>query len=158
MMAKRRQIPSSFWRKMRAFSGRLISLLERGKGPKRLVLLLTTTGRKSGLPRQTPLQYEEHLGILYVASARGQQADWFKNLVVNPQVHVRIGGQIVAALAEPICDPARIADFLEVRLRRHPVMMRLIMFAEGLPFRYSRADLEKFARDKAIAALHPCDQ
>jgi len=143
---------------MRVFSGRLISLLERGKGPKRLVLLLTTTGRKSGLPRVTPLQYEEHLGILYVASARGRQADWFKNLVVNPQVHVQVGGQSVAAVAEPICDPERIADFLELRLRRHPVMIRLIMFAEGLPFRHSRADLEGFARDKAIAALHLCDQ
>jgi deazaflavin-dependent oxidoreductase (nitroreductase family) len=129
-MAKKRQIPPSTWRKMRAVSGRLVSLLERGKGPKRLVLLLTTTGRKSGLPRLTPLQYEEQFGILYVASARGQQADWFKNLVVNPQVHVQIGGQRVAAVAEPICDPGRIADILELRLRRHPVMIRLIMFAE----------------------------
>jgi deazaflavin-dependent oxidoreductase (nitroreductase family) len=42
-----------------------------------LVLLLTTTGRKSGRPRQTRLQYEKEGGVIYVASARGQQADWF---------------------------------------------------------------------------------
>jgi len=153
-MANRRQIPLSFWRKMRAFSGRLIPLLERGMGPKRLVLLLTTTGRKSGLPRVTPLQYEEHGGNIYIASARGVKADWFKNLQADPQVQYRIGGQSTAAVAEPITDPGRIADFLELRLRRHPVMIRLIMRAEGLTFRHSRADLEEFARDKAIVALH----
>jgi hypothetical protein len=97
------------------------------------------------------LQYEEQFGILYVASARGQQADWFKNLVVNPQVHVQIGGQRVAAVAEPICDPVRIADILELRLRRHPVMIRLIMFAEW-PFRY--AGRTKNLSHKAVAALH----
>ena len=157
-MAKKRQFPPSFWRRMRAISGRLISLLERGRGPKRLLLLLTTTGRKSGLPRLTPLQYEEHEGIIYVASARGQQADWFKNLEANPQVHFQIRGETFVAVAEPITDPKRIADFLELRLRRHPVMIRVIMFAEGLPFRFSRADLEEFSRDKAIAALHRCAQ
>lgn len=32
----------------------------------RIVLLLTTTGRKSGRPRVTPLQYEEIDGIIYL--------------------------------------------------------------------------------------------
>jgi deazaflavin-dependent oxidoreductase (nitroreductase family) len=141
---------------MGALNVRLISLLERGRGPKRLVLLLTTTGRKSGLPRVTPLQYEVHQGIIYIGSARGQQADWFKNLEANPQVSFQIGGQSFAAVAEPITDPKRIADFLELRLRRHPVMIRLIMRAEGLPFRHSREDLEEFARDKAVVALYRC--
>ena len=49
-----------------------------GLGPiyGRLVLLLTTTGRKSGLHRVTPLQYEEIEGKIYVGAARGQKADW----------------------------------------------------------------------------------
>ena len=156
-MAKKRQIPHSLWRRMGALNVRLISRLERGRGPGSLVLLLTTTGRKSGLPRMTPLQYEEHQGIIYIASARGQQADWFKNLEVDPQVRYQIRGESFAAVAEPITDPKRIADFLELRLRRHPVMIRLMMFAEGLPFRFSRADLEEFSRDKAMVALHRCD-
>ena len=153
-MANKRQISPSLWRRMGALNGRLISLLERGRGPKRLVLLLTTTGRKSGLPRVTPLQYEEFGGVIYIGSARGVKADWFKNLQADPHAQYRIGGQSFAAVAEPITDPVRIADFLELRLRRHPVMIRLIMLLEGLPFRHSRADLEEFARDKAIVALH----
>jgi hypothetical protein len=30
-----------------------------------------------------------------------------------------------------------------------------IMRLEGLPLRYTRADLEKFAQDKALAVIHP---
>ena len=41
----------------------------------RMILLLTSTGRKSGLPRVTPLQYEEIDGAWYVASAKGARAE-----------------------------------------------------------------------------------
>jgi len=55
-----------------------------------LVLLLTTTGRKSGLPRQTPLQYEQIDGLIYVASGRGKKADWVCNITADPAVEVRL--------------------------------------------------------------------
>jgi deazaflavin-dependent oxidoreductase (nitroreductase family) len=153
-MARKRQLSTSLWRKMGAMNRVVISLLERGRGPGSLVLLLTTMGRKSGLPRVTPLQYEEYQGIIYIGSARGPQADWFKNLEADPHVRYQIKGESFAAVAEPITDPKRIADFLELRLRRHPAMIRLIMCAEGLPFRHSREDLEEFARNKAVVALY----
>jgi hypothetical protein len=40
-----------------------------------LILLLTTTGRKSGRRRVTPLQYKEIDGRIYLAAVRGQKAD-----------------------------------------------------------------------------------
>ncbi|MEJ2757947.1 MAG: nitroreductase/quinone reductase family protein [Anaerolineales bacterium] len=42
----------------------------------KIVLLLTTTGRKSGLPRVTPLQYECLDGVYHVVSVFGTKADW----------------------------------------------------------------------------------
>lgn len=129
----------------------------RGFGPRRLVLLLTTTGRKSGQPRLTPLQYEQVQGVIYIASARGQAADWFRNLLADPRVYFQIGDRRVAALAEPITDPARIAAFLELRRRRHPLMIRLIMLFEGVSPWTGRSRLEEFARGKALVALHSCE-
>ena len=61
----------------------------------RMVLLLTTIGRKSGLPRITPLQYEEIDGAYYVASARGAQADWFRN--IKMEVWMNRGYKVEAA-------------------------------------------------------------
>jgi deazaflavin-dependent oxidoreductase (nitroreductase family) len=123
-----------------------------------LVLVLTTIGRKSGLPRQTPLQYEEDQGIYYVGSARGQSADWFCNLVANPHVQIQVEGSRLDALAEPITDPARVADFLELRLRRRPKMMRLMLRAEGLPANFGRTDLERLAGRIAVVAFTPCKE
>jgi deazaflavin-dependent oxidoreductase (nitroreductase family) len=151
-----RRLPKFLWR-LTKLPGVLYSL---GLGPLvgRLVLILTTTGRKSGLPRATPLQYEEQDGLIYVASARGQRADWFRNVVADLRVEVQVGARRFHGLAEPITDPARIADFLELRLRRHPHMIGAMLRGEGLPARPDRAQLERFAAKIAVVAIRPCER
>ena len=121
----------------------------------RKILLLTTTGRKSGLPRVTPLQYEAIDGAWYVASAKGAKADWFQNILANRHVQIRVKACHAHGLADPITDPTRIADFLELRLQRHPTMMRAILHSDGLPAQPSRADLEAYARKLAIVIVRP---
>jgi len=146
----------TIYHRMKGLNARMVANYQRGFGPTRMVLLLTTTGRKSGLLRVIPLQYEEVSGAYYIASARGQGADWFKNILANPQVHVQIRDREFDALAEPVTDPARIADFIELRLSRHPLMIRLIMhFFDGLPLRFTRAQLEEFCKQKALVILRP---
>ena len=149
----------------RQFSRRLLRLIKRppqilysvGLGPLygRLVLLLTTTGRRSGLPRVTPLQYEEIEDAIYVASARGRQADWFRNIEADPRVEVRVRSRRFVGLAEPVTDRSRVADFLELRLRRHPRMVGAIMRREGLPPDPVRADLEEYASRRALVIIRP---
>ncbi|MGE5138649.1 MAG: nitroreductase/quinone reductase family protein [Rudaea sp.] len=147
------RVPRRLWRWMHLAQ---VPLARNPRAPiGRLVLLLTTVGRRSGRKRVTPLQYEEVEGTIFVASARGEKADWFKNLVACPQVHVQVGTRQLDAVAEPITDPARIADFLELRLERHPIMMGMMMLLEGVGPRPSRAQLEDAAARLALAALHP---
>ena len=128
-----------------------------GLGPLigRLVLLLTTTGRRTGKRRVTPLQYEEEGGCIYIGAARGQEADWFRNIVANPQVEVRVAARRFAGLAEAITDPAPVADFLELRLRRHPRMVGAMLRAEGLSRNPSRVELERAASRLALVAITP---
>ena len=62
-----------------------------GKAP---VLLLTTTGRKTGRQRTMPLLYvSAGNGYAVVASAGGQpqHPSWYVNLLANPAVTVEIG-------------------------------------------------------------------
>jgi deazaflavin-dependent oxidoreductase (nitroreductase family) len=128
-----------------------------GLGPAvgRMVLLLTTTGRKSGLPRTTALQYEEVDGAIYLGSSKGTQADWFKNLAANPCVSIRVKSRQFSGKAEPVTDPVLIADFLELRLRRHPRMIGAMLKSEGLSATPSRAELETYASKLAIAIIRP---
>jgi len=121
----------------------------------RMVLLLITTGRKTNLRRVTPLQYEEIDGAIYVASSRGQKADWFRNLVADPRVEVRVKSDRFCGICETATDPKRIADFLELRLMRHPKVMRRIFEWEGLPAEMSRAQLEEYAAKLALVVIHP---
>jgi deazaflavin-dependent oxidoreductase (nitroreductase family) len=122
----------------------------------RIILLLTTTGRKSGRRRVTPLQYELIGGDYYLGAARGLQADWVRNIRSNPQVEVRVGRKQFQGIAEVITEASRFADFLEVRLERHPRMIGLIMEkAHGLPRRPSRGQLERLAETEALVIVHP---
>jgi deazaflavin-dependent oxidoreductase (nitroreductase family) len=121
-----------------------------------IILLLTTTGRRSGMKRVTPLQYELIGADYYLGSARGLKSDWVRNIQSNPQVEVRVGAKHFHGTAEIITDPSKFAGFMEVRLERHPFMIGLIMQkAHGLPRRPSREQLEGLAKDEVFVIVHP---
>ncbi|MFF1698878.1 nitroreductase family deazaflavin-dependent oxidoreductase [Streptomyces sp. NPDC058257] len=66
------------------------------------VLILTTTGRKSGEQRSTPLIYRPHGdAVLVVASNGGADAPplWFRNLEADPEVQVQVKGDRYTARA-----------------------------------------------------------
>ncbi|RLG49145.1 MAG: hypothetical protein DRO00_10340 [Thermoproteota archaeon] len=54
--------------------------------------------------------------MVYIASARGQKADWFRNILANPYVEVQVNGRRFRGLAEPIKDLSNVVDFLECDL------------------------------------------
>lgn len=59
------------------------------------LLLLTTTGAKSGRQRVSPLAYQRVDGkLLIIGSFRGADVDpaWVHNLRANPRAHIEIGG------------------------------------------------------------------
>ena len=79
---------------------------ERGKsdGPMagRPLLLLTTTGAKSGQPRTTPMMYirdGDHLLVIASNAGAPTHPDWYRNLVAHPEVTVEIGNETFKATA-----------------------------------------------------------
>ena len=66
------------------------------------VLLLTTTGRKSGQERTTPLIYGRNGDdVVLVASDGGnpKHPPWYLNLTADPEVEVQIWGEVFKARA-----------------------------------------------------------
>ncbi len=146
------------WSKMKNVQKIHRALYALGLGPLigRIILLLTTTGRKSGLKRVTPLQYEKIDDDYYLGAARGLKADWVRNIQANPQVEIRVGAKSFHGAAEIVTDAGRFADFLEVRLARHPRMVGFLMEkAHGLPRRPSREQLEGLAKEGAVVIVRP---
>lgn len=74
------------------------------------VLLLSTTGAKTGQTRVNPMMYLLDGGATYVfASKSGQPAnpDWYHNLVANPGVTVEVGTETFEATARVITGEER---------------------------------------------------
>jgi deazaflavin-dependent oxidoreductase (nitroreductase family) len=70
-------------------------------GPNRL-LLLTTAGAKSGMPRTTPLAYSIDGERLVIAASKGgapTNPGWYHNLLANPLVTVELGSERFQAQA-----------------------------------------------------------
>jgi deazaflavin-dependent oxidoreductase (nitroreductase family) len=121
----------------------------------RLVLLLTTTGRRTGKAIVTPLQYEFRDGHYYVASGRGWDADWLKNIRNDPRVQITARGVDYLGTGRIITDPAQVADFLEYRIRQRPFMMKVMLLFEGMPWNASREEMRTFATKKVMVEIIP---
>jgi deazaflavin-dependent oxidoreductase (nitroreductase family) len=70
----------------------------------RPLLLLTTTGAKSGKPFTTPLAYTKDGDNLIVIASKGgapSHPDWYHNVVAHPQVEVEVGTEKFTATATP---------------------------------------------------------
>jgi len=97
------------------------------------VLLLTTTGRKSGARHTVLLGYFHADGVRYVVASNGGAARdpaWYLNLVAHPEVGVQVGAEVYTAVARPATGEER------TRLWKH-VMATALMYR-----RYARASRE----------------
>jgi deazaflavin-dependent oxidoreductase (nitroreductase family) len=73
------------------------------------VMLLTTTGAKSGQPRSLPLLYvTDGDRLILIASNYGGTSHpaWYRNLTANPQVEVLAGKRSGRYVASEITDPS----------------------------------------------------
>ena len=74
------------------------------------LLLLTTTGAKSGLTRVNPLAYvtdgDRHIIIASFAGAP-TSPPWYFNLLADPKVGVEVAGDQFTAKAEVVNEPKR---------------------------------------------------
>ena len=86
------------------------------------VLLLHTTGARSGQERVNPMMYLDLDGHRYVfASKAGADTnpDWYHNLVAHPAVSVEVGSEMYEATAVPLTGADRDRVY-EEQARRFP--------------------------------------
>jgi deazaflavin-dependent oxidoreductase (nitroreductase family) len=84
-------------------------------------LLLTATGRKSGKPRQTPLEYRYNPAsdTYFIMAGWGGKTDWFHNVTANPTVGVQVGRRRFTSRAERVSDE-EVAEVLAQTIRINP--------------------------------------
>lgn len=85
------------------------------------VLLLTTTGRRTGRERRTPVQYERVGTDIVVVTAGGSPVPpaWWLNIKADPNVEVCTGGDVWHARAET-AGPDRRAELWSALIAANP--------------------------------------
>jgi deazaflavin-dependent oxidoreductase (nitroreductase family) len=89
-------------------------------------LLLEHIGRKSGVVRKAVVEVVDHdvQGDSYIiASAWGNQSDWYKNIRAQPSVNVEVGTKRFAAFAK-ILSADEAAQHLNIYATKHPFAFR----------------------------------
>jgi deazaflavin-dependent oxidoreductase (nitroreductase family) len=66
------------------------------------IMVIKHIGRKTGLTRLTPVNYASVDGDIYCTAAFGKSADWYLNIVANPQVEVWLPDGRWAGIAEDV--------------------------------------------------------
>jgi deazaflavin-dependent oxidoreductase (nitroreductase family) len=68
------------------------------------VVILETTGRKSGKPRRTPVGKAVIDNTLWIVAEHGRRAGYVRNISVNPRVRVKIGRRWRTGTAQALPD------------------------------------------------------
>jgi deazaflavin-dependent oxidoreductase (nitroreductase family) len=101
-------------------------------------VLLETTGRRSGKPRRTPLGgSREGPGTFWVVSEQGAEANYVRNISVDPNVRLRIGGRWRTGRATIVPD-----DDVDARLRTQSRWNRTAVRMVGTDLLSVRIDLD----------------
>lgn len=86
------------------------------------LLLLTTTGAKSGATRVNPLMYLPDGDRMAIFASKGgapSHPDWFHNVKANPKVTVEIGDETFEAIATEVTGDER-DDLYARQSERYP--------------------------------------
>jgi deazaflavin-dependent oxidoreductase (nitroreductase family) len=89
--------------------GQMINIWPEGIGR---IMVLTHTGRKTGLKHQTPVNYAIVEGEIYCLAGFGNTSDWYRNLRSNPQVEVWLPAGWWAGQADVVEDPERRVELI----------------------------------------------
>ncbi|REK91972.1 nitroreductase family deazaflavin-dependent oxidoreductase [Streptomyces inhibens] len=98
--------------------------------------LLETTGRKSGLPRKTPVGGRRIGNAFWLVSEYGEKSQYVRNIQAHPQVRVRIKGRWHAGTAHPMPQ-----DDARARLKTLPRLNSAAVRAVGTNLLTVRVDL-----------------
>jgi deazaflavin-dependent oxidoreductase (nitroreductase family) len=92
-------------------------------------LYLTTTGRRSGLPREIEIWFVVDQGRYYLLAEHFHKTQWVQNIQANPRVRIRVGGLESGATAR-VLDEVRDA---ETWRKAQELGVRKYGWGDGLP-------------------------
>jgi deazaflavin-dependent oxidoreductase (nitroreductase family) len=123
-------------------------------------LMLTHTGRVSGLKRRVVLEVVRHaqeMDTYFVASGWGTSSDWYRNIQKHPRVSVAVGRRQFEAMARIIPLEEAEEEMLDYA-HRHPTTLKQLARMMGYKIGSSEEDIRALGRLIPVVALQNLDQ
>ncbi len=113
-------------------------------------MLITVTGRKTGRPITTPVNYYQEGDTLWVLTVRGRK--WWRNVQNGAGVDLLLRGKQQHAHAGTILEEGAVAAQIGEYVRHIPLSARSlgIRIEQGIP---NPADLARVARERLMVRL-----
>jgi deazaflavin-dependent oxidoreductase (nitroreductase family) len=126
------------WLQVRLLNPPVRALAARGLAPG--VVLLETTGRRSGEPRRTPVSngLEPGTDTFWIVAEMGRQAAYVRNIEADPRVRVKVGGRWRTGTARLLPDED---PYARLRALRRPLNDAALL-AIGTEQHVIRVDLD----------------
>lgn len=127
-----RQYPTGGWLKW-AFKAPLY-LWRMGLGffIGRYIMVITTFGRKSGLPRSTGAEWHPLRGGKFVPVNYGEKAQWYKNIVANPHVTIQTAHGTEHVTARRVTDDDELIEAYHVLKATNAMMTMWYLDSKGI--------------------------
>lgn len=123
-------------------------------------LLITTKGRRTGLPRPVMVDLLDHdpaTGRYYVQPGWGRASDWVKNIEANPIVDIQDGRRRFRARAIDVSGPEG-GEHASRFMRKHPLARLLAKRMLGIEMPASEEALRAvLSKDIMVLAFEPVD-
>ena len=124
-------------------------------------LMLSHTGRRSGLARQTVIEVVQHnkgTDTYFVVSGWGTTSDWYQNIRKNPAVTIQVGRRTFQSKAEFIPVEQAI-DILKGYAHDHPTAFNeLSKLFLGERMKPGSDAIQRIAEKMPMVAFHPVTQ
>lgn len=96
------------------------------------LLVITHTGRRSGLPRRTVVEYHQLGERKYVVCAFGRRAQWYGNILADPLVTIQAADGPEAAVARRVTDDEELLAVYALMQQRNPLMLGWYLDSAGV--------------------------
>jgi hypothetical protein len=116
------------------------------------IMVMKVIGRRTGRVHLVPVNYAIHHGDVYCVSGGRTASDWFRNLLIHPEVDLIMPGGSIHARAEEAADP-----------RQKLILTRQVLknagfagFFEGYnPYKITDDELAKKIEDLPLLRFQP---
>jgi deazaflavin-dependent oxidoreductase (nitroreductase family) len=116
--------PNGGWRK--AMFKWPVNLWRLGLGPVigQHMVLISHTGRKTGLTRRTMTELHVVKGKKYAPSGFGRRAQWYRNIEADPRVTIQTAAGAESAIARRVTDGEELLSLMDLEDPMNRVMLK----------------------------------